>query len=473
MHHVGRGSTWAPAARRGRGGTAAHRSRSSRRILAVGLGALLTWIGPAAFAAGPGPDITFGTGHPGVVISALGDGRDARAHAVVTQPDGKVLVGGSAKDGDQLLFALARYSGSGELDTTFGTGGVVLTRIGDGRAAGINTLLIQSDGEIVAVGTASDDGQQKFALDRYTSSGILDTSFGTAGVVLTPIGGANSTADSLANAAVLQPDGKIVAVGTTSLTVQVGPSESVQSVFALARYTTSGALDTGFGTNGLTASTIGNGNYAVANAALLQTDGGLLVAGSAFQGTGTDFAVARYTPAGVLDTGFGTSGVTLTPIGSVGGVATAYGLAAAAGGAIVADGYAQDHGKYKFAAARYTSAGALDTSFGTGGSVLTAVGADGSAAANALLAEPGGVLLGVGTALDGGKHKIALTRWTATGDADITFGTGGTLLIDIGEGAAANAAAIQSDGKILTAGFAFAAANVGFDFLTTRSQISG
>src|SRR5439155_21016656 len=120
-------------------------------------------------------------------------------------------------------FALARYHPDGSLDSSFGTEGVVLTDVGGEARA----LVLQADGKIVVAGSGAGSSNADFALARYNANGSLDDTFGVAGLVLTdPLG--NGSAHE-ASALVLQPDGKIVVVGTSSF--PDGPSD-----FALARY---------------------------------------------------------------------------------------------------------------------------------------------------------------------------------------------------------------------------------------------
>ncbi len=92
---------------------------------------------------------------------------------------------------------------NGSLDTTFGGTGLATTDFGS-VLADVNCLAIQDDGKIVVAGNAGND----FVVARYTSSGVLDTTFGTGGVVTTDI---RSTV--LAESLAIQDDGKIVVAG--------------------------------------------------------------------------------------------------------------------------------------------------------------------------------------------------------------------------------------------------------------------
>lgn len=183
----------------------------------------------SAFAAPGDLDLTFNS--TGFRITDVTSTADDEANAVAIQADGKIIAAGSSFNDSE--FALVRYTTSGALDTTFGTGGIVRTAF---SIAGIRTIAIQSDGKIVVggnIGTTRLD----FAVARYTSSGALDTSFGGGdGVVTTQIG----TSSSYVNSIAIQSDGKILAAGHARITVG-------QDDFVLTRYTASGSLDTAFG----------------------------------------------------------------------------------------------------------------------------------------------------------------------------------------------------------------------------------
>ncbi len=101
-------------------------------------------------------------------------------------------------------FTVARYNTNGSLNTNFGTNGIVKTVFNDTSSA--RAVVIQSDGKILVGG----DAEGKFALTRYTISGQLDTSFGSQGKVLTTIGNTSAI-----NGIAIQSDGKIVAAGFT------------------------------------------------------------------------------------------------------------------------------------------------------------------------------------------------------------------------------------------------------------------
>ena len=346
------------------------------------------------------------------MLTDLG-GKDGAA-GVAIQDDGKIVATG-AGDGD---FALARYTPDGRLDASFGKGGKVLTDLGGEDYA--LAVAIQHDGKIVATGLGWDT---EFALARYTPDGRLDASFGKGGKVLESFSGYPNYASAVA----IQGDGKIVAAGTTSYLD-----------FALARYTPDGRLDPSFGTGAVVETDFSSDYPDYGEAVAIQDDGKIVAAGDGDR----DFALARYTPDGRLDASFGTGGKVLTDLGKYDGASA---VAIQADGKIVAAG-ASGSRTFAFALARYTPDGRLDASFGKGGTVLTDLGGEDGAAGVAIQDDGKIVAAGAG---DGG---FALARYTPDGRLDASFGTGGTVLTDLGGKDGAAGVAIQDDGKIVAAG---------------------
>lgn len=244
------------------------------------------------------PDTGFGTSGDGHLVTHF-DG-SAMAHALLLQPDGKLVAGGSVfltqpdpSAPQQEHFALARYAPDGTLDSSFGTGGRVTLGFDEGAVGELNALALQPDGKLVAAGAG---GYLHYsALARFGSDGQVDTGFGSNGRVLQALG-ANSEVFALA----VQPDGKIATAGTAN-------DGNNNFNFAVARYRSDGTLDPEFGSGGFATTDFASGNdYAYA---LTLTDDGMLVAsGGASDGTASSFALARYRSDGRIDDAFGTLG---------------------------------------------------------------------------------------------------------------------------------------------------------------------
>jgi uncharacterized delta-60 repeat protein len=299
------------------------------------------------------PDTTFGSG-TGKVRTDMGSSGDT-ARAVAIQTDAKMVVAGGSYDWDdnQCCFALARYNADGSLDATFSGDGKVVTGFYDGTGVsgdGAFDVVIQPDGKIVAAGNRWGN-QSGFLVIRYNADGSLDTSFDGDGIVTTPLG-PNAGAASV----IIQPDGKLVATGSSS------------NGFTVVRYNPNGSLDSTFDGDGI--ATTFTSQYDAADSSVLQPDGKIIVAGSRGVLTSYDdppgvfvlryYALIRYNPNGSLDTSFGTGGVAATQEEVAYGSAS-HSVALQPDGKIViagSDVYPD------FAVIRYNANGSIDTSFG-------------------------------------------------------------------------------------------------------------
>jgi len=288
--------------------------------------------------------------------------------------------------------------------------------------------------------------------------GDLDPSFGTGGKVTTPIG---SFTTDFATALALQADGKLVAAGYT---IHGGSDYD----FAVTRYDIDGTLDGTFGTGGKVTTPIGSG-IDDARAVAIQADGKIVAAGYTAGSDPGDFALVRYDTDGTLDGTFGTGGKVTTSIGSGADVVQA--LVVQTDGKLVAAGRTAIGNDNHLALVRYNSDGSLDGAFGTGGKVTTSIGSSNEAAA--LVVQTDGKLVAAGKAVNGdGNTDFALVRYNADGTLDGTFGTGGIVVTDFGSFDEANALVLQTDGRLVAAGYTYGGTNSG-DFALARYNTDG
>ena len=325
-------------------------------------------------------------------------------------------------------------------------------------------------------------------------AGSLDTSFGSGGtgVATVDFGGSD-----YGRKVAVQADGKILVLGTTEVgynfaiarfnangtldtsygnggkqTIDFGGSEYGLALaiqpdgkavavgytstgggnFAVARLTTTGFLDSTFDGDGKLTTDLGSGVVDSAGSVAIQTDGRIVVAGNA----SNSIAVARYNSDGSLDPTFDGDG---KRVYSLGAYAKAYGVALQPDGKIVAAGYYGND----FAVVRVLSNGAPDTSFGSGG--LKTVDMGGTDIAYEIAVQPDGKIVAVGE--NGGD--LALVRLTASGGLDSSFGTGGKVFYgDSYKGQVGHALVLQPDGKIVVAG-----EENGVDWLLVRFNANG
>jgi uncharacterized delta-60 repeat protein len=330
----------------------------------------------------------------GIQTTSIGSVQDI-AYSVVMQSDGKIVAAGYSDNGSNVDFAVVRYNTDGSLDTTFGTAGKVRTAIGSGSDVA-NSVVMQSDGKIVAAGYSYNGSNVDFAVVRYNTDGSLDTSFDLDGIVTTAVGSSNDTGRSV----VVQSDGKIIVVGS---------SENLTGIeFAVVRYNTNGSLDTSFDTDGKATTAVGS-SQDQARSVVLQSDGKIVAAGFSANGSNFDFAVVRYNTNGSLDTSFDTDGKVTTDVGLALDISNS--VVMQSDGKIVAAGYSRNGSNDDFAVVRYDSNGSLDTTFSGDGIVTTAVGA-GNDRGYSVAMQSDGKIVAAGYSYSGTKYDFAVVRYS-------------------------------------------------------------
>lgn len=340
---------------------------------------------------------------------------EEEAYGVLIQPDNKIVFSGAASATVGERTSTVRLNGDGTLDTSFGENGIAVRNHGS-RVLGGGPMLL-ADGSFVIT-------SEREVL-RYSSTGILDSRFGSGGVL--DIGGTIYSAR-------LQADGKFL-IGGTFL-----------GEFGLKRFMPDGQLDVSFSLDGMALIPIGPSTD-VATDSVLQRDGKLVVVGSSQRG----LAVARYASSGQLDTTFagdGTAVFRLTPLTVE---ASATSVAVQSDGKIVVTGWVrrflQTSTDTDMAVMRLNSDGSLDTGFAGVG--YRTIDAGVAAEANSLLLLPGGKILIAGTAFNG---QATLMRLNRDGSFDTSFGGDGIVSVSTAN-SVINRLVLQSDGKILAGGF--------------------
>ncbi|HKY62319.1 MAG TPA: delta-60 repeat domain-containing protein [bacterium] len=392
-------------------------------------------------------DTTFGIS--GKVVENVGP--SDRIFTLAMQSDGKILSGGAASNGVDDDLVLLRFLPTGELDSTFGNGGRVISNFGENEGA-VKIFSLPS-GKILAVGTAETTNNGNFLLARYNSDGTLDASFGSGGTTVSDLGSFERVIS-----ATLYPDGKILVTGA-----QLGGG--VTDV-ALARYDANGNLDGTFGSGGIVIQDFGGSE--TAGGVALQSGEKILISGDFSDGGNSDFALFRFEGDGLPDLSFGTDGKVRTDIATI-DVESA--LTVQNDGKLVLVGSAgETDSSGSFAILRYNPDGSLDSGFGTDGKVVTNFGS--SALATAVALSSDGKIIVAGFAVMAPppnplELNIFVVRYESNGDLDTSFGSDGKAEFNFGTFELANALALQADGKILVAG------NQDDDFLVFRLADSG
>jgi uncharacterized delta-60 repeat protein len=359
-------------------------------------------------------DTTFGTGGK---VTTFAPDQNNSVNGVAIQSDGKVVVAGDLQVKNSFFMAaLVRYNVNGSLDTSFGKGGTVITHFPVGIASSSFGVAIQPDGKIVTGGQVYPVG---FGAARYNSNGSIDSSFGNGGTAVTTL----ATAEN--GALTLQADGKILVAGNNSI----------------VRFNADGSLDSAFGNSGLAILA------ETARGIALQSDGRILVTGGS--------TLSRYNVNGSIDASFGV-------FGSAGSGIQASAIAVQGDGKIVTAGTMADQltppnapTDSDMLVIRYNTDGSVDQSFGTrGGTLVDSFSSPSNAMASAVVLQPDGKIVVTGQAANGtANSQFAVVRLTSQGALDTSFGTGGSVTTSFGHIDSSTAVALQSDGKIVAAGF--------------------
>ncbi len=351
---------------------------------------------------------------------------------------------------------------TGNLDATFSTAGIVATAIGTVNDVA-QAVAIQADGKIVVAGYSFNGSYDHFALVRYNPNGSRDNTFGVDGVVLTQVGPTYDQAYALA----IQSDGKIVAVGYAG--------NGLNADVAVVRYNIDGSLDTTFDGDGRVMIDVAQGNDQGRSVAI-QPDGKIVVAGYAFNGSNSDIVLIRLEANGSRDysfngnSGFG-YGVIQTRVGTASDTVTS--VAIQPDGRIIVSGFYPGPVSTDSFVVRYKTDGVLDTTFSGDGIATFAFSPSDVDEALAMALQPDGKIVITGCIRGNGRlNDYLIARIQPDGNLDQNFGTGGftfvpfSLAPDISYGVG-----VQADGKIVAVGFAYNGANN--DFGVTRVNADG
>jgi len=370
-------------------------------------------VGSASAAAQAGQlDSTFGSG--GIASKSTTVTRTSNSYfvgAVAMQSDGKIVVaGGIPGNNDFTVPAVIRLNPDGSRDSSFGKNGVVVLA---GAFGGYGALAIQSDGKILVTTNAQSSANGE--IDRYTTTGHLDSSFGNKGSVVFELTGLSGVA--------LQADGRIL----------ISLQPLANSMFEVTRLNTDGTTDMSFGTNGLALPPGGNGALTVLSNGEILVFGGL---------------ISRLTSSGAIDASFGVNGQLLA---STAGQVVAGNGDILTAGTLVIEPAVPSSGLAAFA---YQSVGIGDPAFGSNGGVLAAIPNFPRVSATGLGLESTGAIVELGTVSTATSGAFGLVRYTAQGQLDASFGSGGTVTTSFGTNTTpiASAITIQVDDKIIAAG---------------------
>ncbi|MEC4047962.1 T9SS type A sorting domain-containing protein [Flavobacterium sp. SUN046] len=252
-------------------------------------------------------DTNFGTNG---MIQIIQNGSSMFIKSIGIKTNGQIIIAGYISNGTNNDFAVVSLNSNGSYNTFFNFDGISTLDVSNSNDEAF-AMKIQSDGKIVLCGQSYDTtlGIYHFTTARFNSVGELDTTFGTLGYVITKLPTSYTiptSIESRAKSLDIQSDGKIVISGFKK------GNSLTSGYLTVVRYTTTGNLDLTFGTGGIVLTTksyiissITTTRYLIKPQIIVQEDGKILISGNLGNGLG----LYKFESNGIFDTTFGTGGV--------------------------------------------------------------------------------------------------------------------------------------------------------------------
>lgn len=346
----------------------------------------------------------------GKALFDVGNSHDV-ANALVVLPDSSTILGGAAILTSSFDGFLMKISEAGEQDMSFGTNGYIA--IDYGIETYVKAMALTSDGKVLVAGLTYITGENSnIFVAKFDQDGILDATFGTNGYDIYEY----STSEEICETMAIQPDGKIVVAGRTSL------GDFSQLLFM--RLNANGTLDTGFGTNGFTEIDASIQDESIRGIDFM-SNGDIVGTGYGYQGNplwGELAIVAKIDSNGSPVSGFGTNGVLIPAVFTT--YSIGWGIKVINDEMLVT-GYQDGNGGRDLFLTKLNSSGVAVPAFATNGISLFNlnvwdIGID-------LILQGDGKILVSGTSGSGasGDSEFLIMRYLATGTLDLSFNTVG------------------------------------------------
>ena len=379
-----------------------------------------------------------------------------RSYGSLVLADEKIVIVGLSKNNTSGSFELcfARFRINGVIDSTFGTNGVTKVSMGNQGSIGGQTPVVKQDaqGRFVAINTgrSATGSSQDLMVCRLDSTGHIDTSFHTTGVLFVDMTGAGSQPDE-ANAFTFDASGNIYLTGATRTA-----GSPLDNDFAIVKVNSSGQLDPSFDTDGKklynpTATAEFGTGIAV------QPDGKIVFGGTA----GGKMFVARIDSTGAYDPTFNTVGYRV--LSTIGSSSDMYCLTLDSLNRIILGGTSA---ATSAAIVRILPNGALDSSFNLIGSKIYMVAGLTTTVTGMALAPSGKIVFGGAILNSSTGLNFYAARLDSTGAVDLTFNTTGYVQVPVATGNVADEAnnmLLLPDGRIFINGTAVVSSAVNED----------
>ncbi|MBK9437976.1 MAG: carboxypeptidase regulatory-like domain-containing protein [Chloracidobacterium sp.] len=368
--------------------------------------------------------------------------------AIAGLPNGKIMVAGWQDSNGFIIARLLRLNANGTFDTTFMNDGSY--QLSTNFDSYFYDLKVMNDGSFFVAGEYDTNGG---TIVKFTSNGIPDPTFSFDGV-------ATTTSAARFHALAIQTDGKIIGCGSSGTTTRSG---------RIARFSATGNFETSVVNN---LGTVGMNNEILECS--FQTDGKLVVAGYGNDGISENVKVGRHLTTLAIDTTFGTSGITTSDISATLNDRATDIVIQPDDKIVVSSTGLNVGGDHDFAVLRYEANGVLDTNFtenfgASGISLIDFVLDDPNDEANALLLQPDGQMIVGGSSNPGTGDRFGIAKIEPGGALVFGWGTLGRTLTGFpNNDARINALAIHQNTGILAAGRSWNGTD--YDFAIARYQ---
>ena len=335
--------------------------------------------------------------------------------SLVIDKQNNIIIGGSEFDNNNNnTYAFAKYLPTGQLDTTFGNQGIVITDLSNDNYFynGFNgpfifnkIIAVDNNNNIIFSGTVGQQQDYNIVLARYLSNGQIDLSFGVNGYVLTDFSGNDSS-----QAFSVQVDlcDNIVVAGLDT-------DSNGNNNYALAKFLPTGMIDLSFGNQGFIVSDFSGNDNSVALSLAIDQQNNIIVAGS----NNDSYAFSKYSASGDLIV------TIVTNFGYYNDYSAAFSVAIDQQNNIIIGGIQNDnYSSSNYALAKYDQNGDIITSFGDNGTIIADFsGNDYSSGLSVVVDLQNNIIIG---GFSNGYY--ALAKYNQNGVLDTTFGNGGSII---------------------------------------------
>jgi uncharacterized delta-60 repeat protein len=361
--------------------------------------------------------------------------------SLVIDKQNNIIIGGSSSDNINNTYAFAKYLPTGQLDTTFGNQGVVITDLSNdyyfynGPFIFNKIIAVDSNNNIIFSGTVGQQQDYNIVLARYLSNGQIDLSFGENGYVLTDFSGNDSS-----QAFSVQVDlcDNIVVAGLDT-------DSNGNNHYALAKFLPTGMIDLSFGNQGFIVSNYSGNDNSIASSIAIDQQNNIIIAGT----DNDSYAFSKYSASGDL------IGTIVTNFGYSYDYSAAFSVAIDQQNNIIIAGIQNDnYSSSNYALAKYDQNGDIITSFGDNGTIIADFsGNDYSLGLSVAVDLQNNIIIG---GFSNGYY--ALVKYNEYGVLDTTFGNGGSIITSYSSNPSfsiVNSVVIDQQNNIFVSGYEF------------------